>query len=188
MPSKERSAKKTKDDELSDREELQPQRPSQDDKVSEDDPSKEVDGTHTDFKASPKAGQKCKDPPTSSTSTSKAARRSFEGTKTKPATIHQTPHYLLTPAAIEQCRPNEESKAFPELNNIYGSRLQTYSSSVLTPFAEFVCAAVLSRPVPHALGHRSIHTILNEPYSFTKPKSIRAIVCTRGGFVGVIRY
>ena len=32
---------------------------------------------------------------------------------------------------------------------------------------------ILSRPISHALGLRSIRTIFNEPYGFTTPKKIR---------------
>ena len=45
-----------------------------------------------------------------------------------------------------------------------------------------MCAVILSRPISHALGLRTIRTLLNDPYGFTTPKKIRD-----GGFESVIK-
>lgn len=45
-----------------------------------------------------------------------------------------------------------------------------------------MCAVILSRPISHALGLRSIRTLFNKPYEFTTPKEIRS-----AGFEGVRR-
>lgn len=165
MPPKKKSVKESKLEQFSDSEEVQTTEQSDQEKeVAEGGLSDEADSNN---EASPKAGKKRKQPPTSSISSNKAARHSSE-TKSKSATILQ---YLLRPAALELCRPNDESKALAESKD--KANLRTYSSSTLTPFEELLCAAVLSRPISHALGHRSIRTILNPPYNFTTPKSIR---------------
>ncbi len=51
----------------------------------------------------------------------------------------------------------------------------TYSGSVneLTPFQELVCAVVLSRPISHALGLRTIRTIFNEPWCWDTAEKIK---------------
>ena len=96
------------------------------------------------------------------------------GTRTRPSTQKTGPShaqlldFLLSDAAAELCRPGDESTFIQQ----HGSSIKTYSSSVLSPFEELVCAVVLSRPISHKLGQRTIRTILNAPYYFTTPKSI----------------
>ncbi|KAI7601556.1 hypothetical protein KC319_g22456 [Hortaea werneckii] len=51
--------------------------------------------------------------------------------------------------------------------------IRTYSTSVLTPFEELTCAVILSRPISHRLGLRTIRTILNPPYNFTSAKAVQ---------------
>ncbi|QDS68932.1 hypothetical protein FKW77_008423 [Venturia effusa] len=173
-PKKKESIKQTKEEESEDVQ--QHKSPLKEDVVQDvvqDDRGEEADGVDNNSEASLIGCRKRKDPPTSSTSTNKAPRHSTKDSKAEPATIHQIVQYLLTQSALEQCRPNEESKALSELSDTDRASLHTYSSSVFTPFIELLCAAILSRPISHALGHRSIRTILNEPYNFTTPKVIR---------------
>jgi hypothetical protein len=49
----------------------------------------------------------------------------------------------------------------------------TYSSHLLSPFEELLCAVVLSRPIYHYLGLRTIRTILNKPYALRDPLAIK---------------
>ena len=77
--------------------------------------------------------------------------------------------FLLSPSSLDLCRPKEES----EESKSRGPGFRTYSASAFTPFEELVCAVVLSRPIGHMLGLRSIRTIFNPPYEFTTPKKIR---------------
>ncbi|KAI4127086.1 MAG: hypothetical protein LQ341_006821, partial [Variospora aurantia] len=86
--------------------------------------------------------------------------------------------YLLSPASLDACRPKNEIEDL----KARGSHLRTYSASAFTPFEELICAVVLSRPISHALGLRTIRTLFNEPYEFTTPKKIRS-----AGFEGVIK-
>ncbi|KAK5125031.1 hypothetical protein LTR85_001222 [Meristemomyces frigidus] len=98
----------------------------------------------------------------------KAARRSGRGaTKSQPSQ-RQLLNYMLSTDAEELCRPDDENVAIKKRGDI-----RTYSSSVLNPFEELLCAVVLSRPISHRLGLRSIRTILNEPYNFTSAKAVQ---------------
>ena len=98
----------------------------------------------------------------------KAARRSARGApKAKPSQLHLL-NYLLSKSAEELCRPDDESEAIQSRKNP-----RTYSSSVLNPFEELLCAVILSRPISHRLGLRTIRTILNEPYNFINAKAVK---------------
>ena len=100
---------------------------------------------------------------------SKVPRRSARGNP--PATVDPIKilRFLLSPASLDICRPKDEIENIKER----GADIKTYSSSTFTPFEELVCAVVLSRPISHALGLRSIRTLFNEPYEYTTPKKFR---------------
>lgn len=80
----------------------------------------------------------------------------------------QLVRFLLSDEAADLCRPEDELQDLKER----GQDAKTYSSSVLSPFEELLCAMVLSRPISHRLGMRTIRTLLNDPYNFTTPKAI----------------
>ncbi|KAL8763553.1 MAG: hypothetical protein Q9184_000679 [Pyrenodesmia sp. 2 TL-2023] len=107
---------------------------------------------------------------------SKASRRSVRGAPQSQPDPIKLLQYLISPASLDLCRPKDEIE---DLKN-RDSDLRTYSSSTFTPFEELMCAVILSRPISHALGLRSIRTLFNEPYEFTTPKKIRS-----AGFDGV---
>jgi hypothetical protein len=99
---------------------------------------------------------------------SKAPRRSGRGAaKTTPST-KQLLQYLLSKSSEELCRPDEESEDIKARGNI-----KTYSGSVLTPFEELLSAVILSRPISHRLGLRTIRTVFNDPYNFNSARSIQ---------------
>ncbi len=102
---------------------------------------------------------------------SKAPRRSARGTQQAPTDPAQMLRFLLSPASLDLCRPKDEIEDL----KARGPDIRTYSSSDFSPFEELVCAVILSRPISHALGLRSIRTIFNEPYEFTTPKKIREV-------------
>lgn len=79
--------------------------------------------------------------------------------------------FLLSPFSLEHCRPKDEIE---DVKN-RGADFKTYSTSTFTPFEELVCAVILSRPIGHMLGLRSIRTIFNAPYAFTTPKKTREV-------------
>ncbi|KAL8774757.1 MAG: hypothetical protein Q9209_000696 [Squamulea sp. 1 TL-2023] len=108
----------------------------------------------------------------------KAPRRSARGaTQAQPDRLKLI-NYLLSPDSLDSCRSKDEVE---DVKN-RGSDLRTYSSSTFSPFEELMCAVILSRPISHALGLRSIRTLFNEPHNFTTPKKIR-----EGGFECMIK-
>jgi hypothetical protein len=108
---------------------------------------------------------------TTSHSSSKKGRKVEEEQPQPDPTQYQVLKYLLSPASLDLCRPSDEAKELAQKPTKEDYR--TYSGSTFTPFEELLSAVILSRPISHALGHRSIRTILNPPYSFNSPKAIR---------------
>ncbi|KAF2716852.1 hypothetical protein K431DRAFT_198168, partial [Polychaeton citri CBS 116435] len=72
--------------------------------------------------------------------------------------------FMLSKKAEDLCRPEDEQKALESSQD-----MRTYSS-ILNPYEELLCSVILSRPISHMLGLRTIRTILNEPYNFTSAK------------------
>ena len=97
----------------------------------------------------------------------KAPRRSARSAA--PVDTVKMLQFLLSPSSLDLCRPKEETEA----SKTRGPDFRTYSASAFTPFEELVCAVILSRPIGHMLGLRSIRTIFNPPYEFNTPKRIR---------------
>lgn len=102
--------------------------------------------------------------------TRESVRSSGRSMAKKQPSQEQILNYLLSDAAAELCRPEDETAELEKSGGHDGAK--TYSSSVLSPFEELLCALILSRPISHRLGQRTIRTVLNEPYNFTSPKSI----------------
>ena len=100
---------------------------------------------------------------------SKTPRRSARGNPPASVAPVKILQFLLSPASLDICRPKDEIEDIKER----GAGIRTYSASSFSPFEELVCAVVLSRPISHALGLRSIRTIFNSPYEFTTPKKLR---------------
>ena len=88
------------------------------------------------------------------------------------AKVQATPEavlkFLLSDKAVDICRSKDELDDISER----GSDLKTYSD-LHSPFEELLCAVILSRPISHRLGLRTIRTVLNPPYSFNDTHSIR---------------
>ncbi|MCJ1306403.1 hypothetical protein MMC25_000045 [Agyrium rufum] len=103
------------------------------------------------------------------TEPSKVPRRSARSAPKPETSPVQILNFLLSPASIPFARPKDEQSEVSSDAN-----LRTYSTSALTPFEELMSAVILSRPISHALGVRSIRTLLNPPYEYTTPKKIRA--------------
>lgn len=108
--------------------------------------------------------------PVASDEPQKSARRSGRSAPKAQASQEQLLNFMLSQDAEELCRPEDETE---DIKN-RGTGIKTYSSSVMSPFEELLCAVILSRPISHRLGLRSIRTVLNEPYKFTTPKAIQA--------------
>lgn len=98
----------------------------------------------------------------------KAARRTGRSAPKPQPSQQQLLRFLLSDEAAALSRPDDETTALESTKT-----LRTYSSSVLNPFEELLCAVILSRPISHRLGLRTIRTILNAPYTFTSAKAIQ---------------
>ena len=103
----------------------------------------------------------------------KSVRRSARGAEKDPVDPVKVINFLLSSEAGDLCRPKDEAAQLAEK----GENYRTYSSQEFSPFEELVCACVLSRPIGHTLGLRSIRTLFNDPYNFNTPKAI-----TEAGF------
>lgn len=123
--------------------------------------------------ASSKTPSKKRKASTTTTSTpSKAARRSTRSTTTSTSSSAATPtqiiRYLLSaPCSTFVRSPDEQSYSSANPDHL------TYTTNPpLSPFAELMSALLLSRPISHTLGHRSIRTLLNEPWNYTTPEAL----------------
>ena len=126
------------------------------------------------------AGQKRKAPPTSASKDkppkkeprqgSRASGRTAGGTS-KSTTSKQVLNFLLSSDAIPYCFPPDELDAARS-----GKFAKTYSltpPSLFTPFEHLITASLLSKPLSHTLGMRSVRTLLNEPYAFSTPNKLK---------------
>ena len=100
---------------------------------------------------------------------SKAPRRSARGAQQTPIDPVKILRFLLSSNSTDLCRPKDEIEDL----KTRGSGIKTYSASTFTPFEELISAVILSRPISHALGLRSIRTIFNDPWNFTTVKALR---------------
>ena len=120
-------------------------------------------------------GSKRKSPPTSADKASKkeprqgsrsSARQTGGGTG-KDATSKQVLNFLLSKEALPYCFPSDELDAVQS-----GKFKKCYSMtppSLFTPWEHLITASLLSKPLSHTLGMRSVRTLLNEPYGFATP-------------------
>ncbi|KAI7282785.1 hypothetical protein KC345_g3300 [Hortaea werneckii] len=131
---------------------------------TEDAPKQEPEQNHS---ADAKSGEKRKKA-NASDEPAKAPRRSGRGALKAQPSKQQLLNFLLSDSASVLCRPDDETEDMKNRGNI-----RTYSTSVLTPFEELTCAVILSRPISHRLGLRTIRTILNPPYGFTSAKAVQ---------------
>ena len=102
---------------------------------------------------------------------SKVPRRSARGAQQPSVHPVKMLQFLLSSSSssTDLCRPKDEIEDL----KTRGANTRTYSSSNFTPFEELICAVILSRPISHALGLRSIRTLFNEPWNLTTPKALR---------------
>ncbi|OAK97510.1 hypothetical protein IQ06DRAFT_227090 [Phaeosphaeriaceae sp. SRC1lsM3a] len=132
-------------------------------------------GKEDDEKDEPSAGDKRKKSETPEeshkvTKTSKSTASPKASQSPKPdlkASPTQVLKFLLSDAALDVCRPADEVADVSDRGDI------TTYSSLLTPFEELLCAVILSRPISHRLGLRTIRTLLNPPYSLCDPVAIK---------------
>ena len=96
-------------------------------------------------------------------------RKSSRTTKSQPSQL-QLLKYMLSYDCESLCRPEDEQKAPHSAKP--SNDMVTYTSGVMSPFQELTCAVVLSRPISHMLGLRTIRTIFNAPYELTTAKKM----------------
>ena len=128
------------------------------------------DTTESATTANAKGSSKKRKAPEAEKKPSKASRRSDRGASKPKASQTEMLNFLLSEKALDLRRSEEEAKDLESR----GKNARNYSGSELSPFEELVCAVVLSRPISHRLGLRTIRTIFNDPYNFTSPKAIKA--------------
>jgi len=120
-------------------------------------------GKNLDGNASKKRGKA-----TATDEPRKASRRSGRSVARNEPSKQQLLNYMISPAAAELTRPDDELEDVKSRGDI-----KTYSASVLNPFEELLCAVILSRPISHRLGLRTIRTVLNDPYDFNSAKALK---------------
>lgn len=99
------------------------------------------------------------------------ARKSARSAPKADPSQEQLLKYMLSADAADLCRPEDEARDLASRKE--PEKVVTYTSSVLNPFQELVCAVVLSRPISHMLGLRTSRTIFNDPYNFTSAKKMQ---------------
>ena len=104
-----------------------------------------------------------------------AAKTPRQGTRTssrtKPSTstnasARRILNFLLSPAALPYCYPDDELEATQK------KKYSTTSPAVFTPFEHLLTASLLSKPLSHRLGMRTTRTFLNAPFDLNSPEKI----------------
>lgn len=138
-------------------------------KVSESEPQKEEKISDDANGATESKGTKKRKQPAPSDPNKQPRRSSRHAPKSEASPI-QVLKFLVSEEASKLCVPADEAEALSQ-----DAKLRTYTSGTasFTAFEELLCAVILSRPISHRLGLRSIRTIFNPPYEFTTAKAIR---------------
>lgn len=118
-----------------------------------------------DASSQAQAGEKRKEAPTSPEPHAKSAKTTTSTNPSQESLIT----YLLSPASLELCR-NKISD--PEGTTSEDDQKEYFSTALLTPFEHLLCAVILSRPLSHNLGQRTIRTVLNEPWGWSNARTI----------------
>ena len=136
---------------------------------TEEQPAKDEKGTKdTEFTANG-SSRKRKAQDDTTKRPSKASRRSSRSGPVAPVDPLKLINYLLSPDSLPLCSPRDE---FSDIES-RGQAIRTYTTNPFTPFEELVCALVLSRPIGHMLGLRSIRTLFNDPHNLSTPRAIK---------------
>lgn len=104
------------------------------------------------------------------TAPAEPTRKSTRGASRPQPSQTQLLKYMLTKEAEDLCRPDDETK---DLESRKDGEVVTYTSGVFTPFQELLSAVILSRPISHTLGLRTIRTLFNPPYELTTATKIK---------------
>lgn len=98
----------------------------------------------------------------------KGSRRSGRSDAKGEPSKSQLLQYMLSKPCADLTRPEDEEEDLKSRGDI-----RTYSNTPLNPFEELLCAVILSRPISHRLGLRTIRTVLNSPYNFNGAKALK---------------
>ncbi|KAK5044593.1 hypothetical protein LTR84_010607 [Exophiala bonariae] len=142
----------------------------EEDEEAEEDEEEEDDGNDDlDSGKDAHAGQKRKSPPKdgSKPPPKKAARQASDSPSVSPKKLL---NFLLSARALPYCFPAEELEAAKSSSTYKSYSLSSPTS--FTPFEHLLCAHMLSKPLSHRLGMRSIRTLLNDPFNFSTPETI----------------
>lgn len=126
----------------------------------EDQDVKKEDTQHGKKESNNKTGVKRKSPP----------RTEDEKPSSKALKIENSSHensiirFLLSSKALSLCQKEDKESS--------DSSKKDYFSPDLTPFQHLMCAVILSRPISHNLGLRTIKTVLNEPWNWTNAETV----------------
>jgi hypothetical protein len=123
--------------------------------------SQDSGGSESEEKESPDTGDKRKEPPTDSEPPTVAMKLDSSSREVKLI------KFLPSPRALELC---ENSKTDPPFSDAKIEK--DYFTPTLTPFEYLLCAIIVSHPISHVLGQRTIKTVLNDPWNFSDPKNI----------------
>jgi len=126
--------------------------------IKEDRDLKKENDTSGEEESNHQAGEKRKAAPTSTKSKEPSSKAAKTKQQLPEGSIIQ---FLLSPQALSFCQ-KEASE----------SGEKDYFSPDLTPFQHLMCAVILSRPINHALGQRTIKTVLNEPWNWNNAEAI----------------
>ncbi|CZR50376.1 uncharacterized protein PAC_00248 [Phialocephala subalpina] len=105
----------------------------------------------------PSTGDKRKEAPTDEEPEPKASKISSAFPKQQKIIS-----FLLSDAALAFCQNAENAS----------SSGKGYFSAGLAPFEHLLCAIILSKPLSHNLGQRTIATVLNEPYAWKNANDV----------------
>lgn len=122
----------------------------------------------TDPAPQTKASTKKRKQPAEKPEPRKGSRRSGRSDGKAEPSKSQLLQYMLSQPCADLTRPDDEEEDLKSRGDI-----KTYSNTPLNPFEELLCAVILSKPISHRLGLRTIRTVLNSPYSFNGAKALK---------------
>ncbi|KAL9106446.1 MAG: hypothetical protein Q9227_008534 [Pyrenula ochraceoflavens] len=114
-------------------------------------------------------GAKKRDKPPTKTSQPSAKRQKQEPRQGSRSSTRQSKdpapspkqilNFLLSADALQYCYPEDELESS-------GKTYSKTSPTSFSPFEHLVTASILSKPLSHRLGMRTIRTVFNEPFAF----------------------
>ncbi|KAE8441297.1 hypothetical protein EG329_005527 [Mollisiaceae sp. DMI_Dod_QoI] len=117
----------------------------------------------------PSTREKRKSAPAPSSPPSKALKISPSFTSQQEKIIQ----FLLSDKALKLCQnPNSFSPSFSSQTQDQKPNFSSNQTLTLTPFQHLLSATILSRPISHVLGQRTIFTILNPPFAWENARDV----------------